>query len=165
MAGLLEQQEQGMTAEQPGMVQPGMEQAMQPEQGEMSREQMGEVEELVAMARSIIIEGDVLTEVVDSAQERPVDTLSETVVAVIQKIQESRGQLDPPVALGIGIVMIGDIADALQRIGLPEFSPQDLNEAVQESVVLWLKLNESSLDPAKMQQYQGELQGLAGGMQ
>lgn len=137
---------------------------MQPAQP--SREQMAELEDVVALARKIIYSEEVFGSIVEEAEKgSPIDTLATTVVAVIGKVEGSRnGPMDPTAALGIGIALLGDIADALQQVGLPEFSEQDLTEALQGAVFLWLKTHEDSLDPAQLQRYQAELQGLAGGM-
>lgn len=136
---------------------------MQPAQP--TREQMAELEDVVALARKIIYSTDVFGSIVEEAEKgQPVDTLASTVVAVITKVESSRKTpMDPTVALGIGIALLGDIADALQQVGLPEFSQEDLAAALQAAVFLWLKQNEGNLDPAQMQRYQGELQQLAGG--
>lgn len=133
----------------------------QTETPDVDRELMGQVEEAIATARGIIYNQEVFDSVVDQAMENPVDALANTTVAVMQKI----GTRDPQVALSVGVLLIGDIADALQQVGLPEIGEQALAEALQAATFLWLQQNEKDLDPQKLQQQMSELQSLAGGVQ
>lgn len=155
-----QEQKQGLLSQ---AQQPAQQPPVQQPQG-MGREQMGDLESLVQMARNIVYEGQIFDAIVDRAMQDRVGALSEAAVSVISKLEESGRNIDPASALGIGIALIADIADVLAKAGMPEFSQEELMGAVQGAVTLYLETNKGRVDPAQMQAQVQELQGAMGGM-
>jgi hypothetical protein len=158
-------QGRGLLAEQGGAPMPGVGETSMPAPpgGELDRAQMDGLEEVIQIGRGIIYEPEIFAAVVERAQDDKVGALAESVVSVIEKIEASGKTIEPPVALGVGIALIADVADALMQIGMPEFSEEDLMAAVQAAIMIYMKSNEGRFDPAQMQQQVMELQGLMGG--
>lgn len=156
-----QEQGKGLLSQQQEPQQPQQQPAQQ--QG-MSREQMADLEGLVQLGRNIVYEGEIFDAIVERATQDKVGALAEAAVSVIAKMEESGRNIEPANALGIGLALIADIADALMQAGMPEYTQEELMAAVQGAVTLYLETNKDRVDPQQMQAQVQELQGVMGGM-
>lgn len=120
--------------------------AQQPQgQGEVDPQIQQQITEGYRIGKNILYKEDpqgrtVFDGIVETLQStEPVQALAEVLVSVVRKIDEAM-QLTQDAALGIGLLLAGDLVDAFEETGQATFSQEQVAQAIQLAVEMYLNL-------------------------
>lgn len=153
------EQMQGQPQETP--VSAGQQQMLPPEKQQL-------LEKAFQVGKNIIYDKEIFGAIVkemDSGE--PAQSLAEAIVMVLGTIEkdQSIGQLPFDIAMGAGIALLGDLADALMQTGRGPFDANTIQTALQYGTQLYLQLNGSRVNPQELQAQVAQLQQFLGGGQ
>jgi len=124
---------------------------------EFGPEKQEQLEKAYQVGRNLIYEPQVFESIVGQVDaSEPVQALADTAVMVVDKIEESMGQLPIDVVFALGIVLISEVADTISETGKTQYNDQQTLEALQLATQMYLMRSER--DP-------GEVQAAMQGMQ
>ena len=128
---------------------------------DLSPQQIEQMKKGFQIAQQVMYDQQVFAGMMQESQQgSPAEALASMVVQVVMKIQEGLGQIDFPVLLALGIKIIDDLADAINQTGQMQVGDQDIAQAMQMAVQMYLSANHGKFNPNEVQ---GLAQQLVGG--
>lgn len=127
---------------------------------DLSPQQIEQMKKGFQVAQQIMYDEQVFAGMMKEVQQSaPAEALASVVTQVIMKIQEGLGQIDFPVLLALGIKIIDDLADAINQTGQMQIGEEDIAQAMQMAVQMYLSANHGKFDPAEIQNLTNQLSG------
>lgn len=147
-----QQMPQEAESEQGGLLE--MKQTLTPEQIEMMKKGF-------QIAKNITYDKETFDSLMNESQQNsnPVEALAGLVVQVTMKLQEHFGKTDFPVLISLAIAIIQDLADSMNQTGKFQLGENEVTEALQLSIQMWLSANQGNYDPNEIQGLMRQLEG------
>lgn len=117
------------------------------------------------LGKNILYRKDVFSQFMAQLDsEPPVAVMAEAIVMILEKVNDSMG-LPIDVLLATGLALVADLTEMLNQTGRVQLSADDVTQAVQMGVEMFLETNGSKLDQNElMQAAQSMAQQVPGGM-
>lgn len=134
------QMDQGApAAEQPATQTPDS--AAAPEQG-MQSQDIKVFKEGYQLAKQFFYQEKFFDAMVQDVQKSsPADAISGAVVTVLLRIQEQTGKISLPAAAALGIALLDDVAETMEKAGVMQNSPELQEQMLVASTQMWLQAN------------------------
>lgn len=102
---------------------------------------------------------DGLMKQMSDGQTQPAAGLAEAIVMVLEKIN-SAGKLPLNIVFGVGMLLMNDVAEALNRTGRFNFDQATFEKAVQMATQMFLQTQSGNYSPEELQEGMSQLQGM-----
>ncbi|NIB43823.1 hypothetical protein HBA55_29745 [Pseudomaricurvus alkylphenolicus] len=105
----------------------------------LTPEQMEQYKRGFQIGQKLLYDQGRLVKFGKAAQKDPIMGLAGTIVLVLGKIEEGLGELDIPVLLLLGVTLMSDIAEAFKEVGAVELSGEQVQQALEQAIGMWLR--------------------------
>lgn len=124
----------------------------------LNNEQISQLKTGFQMAQQLIYDKQIFDSMMQDLQKMPPEQgLAQVIVSIMKRVQQEVGDLDMVVATALGIALLGDVADALNQIGMQVTEEQQV-AAFEVAVQMWLAANSGKYDQQKVMEAMGQMQ-------
>lgn len=106
-------------------------------------------------------EFDIFKTVVDLYKQDRVGTVTHTIIAVLDALQQKLGSIDLRLAYSAATTTLVDLMNDVSTIGEQPLSNDEISQLIPQTMKSYLQGHKGEYDPVKLQQFLAEMQGKA----